>query len=119
MSGYLTFGSHSARGRTFGDQTITSRIELTYDDGRQVKLEETLASVDAPAATAALVTALIGYLQSSPFAVPQVQAIKVSLLASEHLERAEILDAVPERTLVQPGDRLGVRVRLHPSAALP
>jgi hypothetical protein len=89
-------------------------IELTYTGGQRVTLEETLASADAAAGTAALVTALLGYLQGSPYAVPQVETVKVSLSTREQLERADVVDATAERTRVRPGQRLGVRVRLHP-----
>lgn len=114
LVGYLTAGCNAARGRTFGEQTLEVRLEVEYGDGQSLSLEQGLSSADAPASAAAMVSGLLGYLQSSPFPMPDVERVRVELDADEDVARADVVDVVAERSVVRPGETLGVRVRLQP-----
>jgi len=114
MVAYLTQASHAARDRTFGDQTVAVRVAAQYAGQPESVLEETLAAGDASAVAAGLASAVVAYLEGGPFPVPELERVSVDLDASEGLERAEVLDVVPERRVVRPGEVLGVRVRLRP-----
>jgi hypothetical protein len=114
MVAYLTSASHAARGRTFGDQTVAARMGLDFVDGRRVEVEETFAGSDAPASAASYLAAVAAYLMNSSFSSPELASASVELTSEEALERAVIVDAVPLRTIVAPGETLSVRVRLRP-----
>jgi hypothetical protein len=114
MVAYLTQASHAARDRTFGDQTVTVRVGAEYAGRPETVLEDTFAAGDASAVAAGLASALVAYLEGGEFPVPELERVSVRLDARERLERAEVVDAVPERVFVRPGEELGVRVRLRP-----
>jgi hypothetical protein len=113
LAGYLTQVSHFARGRQFGEQTLTVRAEATLADATTVAIEETFATPDAPALAAGVSTMLLAYLEGAPVAVPEIASVRITLHTAERIEQAEVIEAVPERTMVRPGDRLGVMVRLR------
>lgn len=114
MVAYLAQASHAARDRTFGDQTVRVRVAAKYAGQPEAVLEDTFAAGDASAVAAGLAGALVAYLEGGPFPVPELERVSVRLDARERLERAELVDAVPERLFVRPGEELGVRVRLRP-----
>jgi hypothetical protein len=111
---YVAQGSHAARGRLFGDQSIDLRIVLQYAGYEPVSYSETLSSADAPSQAAALVAALVGYLENSSFPVPELEGVSVTMGTEERLRNAELVDVIPERRVVRPGDVLPMRLRLRP-----
>jgi hypothetical protein len=114
LVGYLTLGSHAAHGRTFGDQTVTVHVELSYQGAQTAVAEEVFSSADASALASEFVSAVVAYLENSPFDVPELESVRVRVQAAEELQWAEIVDAVPDRLMVRPGESLGVRLRMRP-----
>jgi hypothetical protein len=114
IASYLTQASLTARGRAFGNQTVGLAIEVEYPGGLRAELSESFASGQAPQEAAAMVGAAVGYLENSPFEGPDIERVQIRLDTSERLETATIVDAVPERMVVRPGETLGVRLRLRP-----
>ena len=113
LAGYLTQASHFARGRQFGEQTLMVRAEATLADATTVAVEQTFATPDAPALAAGVSTMLLAYLEGAPVAVPEVASVHITLHTAEHIEQADVVEAVPDHTIVRPGDRLGIMVRLR------
>jgi len=113
LLGYLTHASHGARGRVFGDQTLGVRLEISYRGMPEIVFEETYSGADAPAMAAALVSAVMAYLEGSSFVVPEVDSVRVRIEAVETIERAHVVDVVPDRPRVRAGESLDVRVRLR------
>lgn len=113
LAGYLTQGSLFAQGRQFGDQTVRVRVEGRLADGAEVALEETFASPDGPALAAGTVTMLLAYLEGSGIELPPVAEARVRLDSAERTDQIQIVEAVPQRRVVRPGERLGVHVRLR------
>jgi hypothetical protein len=111
---YLAQTSQSSRGRVFGEQTIAVRIELRYAGHRPVIYEEILAAGDAPAQVGSLAAALSAYLENSIFEVPDLESVSIGLVTEERLRGAQLIDAIPERRVVRPGERLPVRLRFRP-----
>jgi len=111
---YLAQSSHAARGRLFGEQTIGFRIELKYAGHDPVVYEEVLASGEAPAQAASIAAGLLAYLESSVFEVPDLEAVNIGLKTEERLRGAELIDVIPERRSVSPGETLQVRLRFRP-----
>jgi hypothetical protein len=101
ITAYLTQASLTARGRAFGNQTVAL-------------LGETYASGQAPQDAAAMVGAAVGYLENSPFEGPDIERVRIRVDTTERLERAAVVDAIPERLVVQPGEMLAVRLRVRP-----
>ncbi|MEX1309525.1 MAG: SpoIVB peptidase S55 domain-containing protein [Candidatus Sulfomarinibacteraceae bacterium] len=111
---YVAQSSQASRGRLFGDQTITARIELTYDGHEPVVYEEVLASGEAPAQLAAIAAALTAYLENSVFDVPELESVVIDLATEERLRGARLVDVIPQRKTVRPGELLPVRLRFQP-----
>jgi hypothetical protein len=114
ITSYLTQASLNARGRAFGYQTVALEIEVEYPGGLSAGLSETYASGQAPQDAAAMVGAAVGYLENSPFEGPEIEGVRIRLDTTERLETAVVVDAVPERVVVRPGQTLGVRLRVRP-----
>jgi len=113
LVGYLVQASHAVRGRVFGDQTVRALVEVEYHGGRVATLEESFVGGDASSLAAGLAAALVGYLEATPFQAPELEAVRVRLEARERLEMAEIVDVVPSRSVVRPGEEIDVRIRLR------
>ncbi len=113
LASYLTFASHAAHGATFGEQTVSVRVAVHLGDHRDAEVTSQIQGTDAPPQAAAFVAAVLGYINASPFEPPPVTGVEVHLDARPGLEGATLVDAVPQRRVVRPGDELRVRVRLR------
>lgn len=114
LVGYLAQSSQAARGRLFGDQTVTVRVELNYLGHEPVVYEEVIASGEASAQAASIAAGLMAYLETSLFEVPELDAITINLKTEERLRGSELVDVIPKRWVVQPGELVQVRLRLRP-----
>ena len=110
---YLTDVSVTAGGRSFGEQTLAFSVDLRFAGGRSVAFSEALSRPDAPAQAASMAAAVVGYLGASPFSPPPLREIRISLASREEVRRTELVEAVPSRTVVRPGQELAVRLRLR------
>lgn len=114
LAGYLTYASHAVSGRALGEQTVRTRVSVHYPNLDPATVSATFAGTDAPAEASAFASALVGYLEASPFKGPEIESLEIELVTIEHLESATIVDVVPRRRVVHPGEQLGVRFRLRP-----
>lgn len=114
LAAYLAQTSQASRGRLVGEQTIGLRIEMNYLDHEPAVYQEVLASAEAPAQAAAIVAGLLAYLENSIFEVPELGSIAVELRTEERLHGAELVDVIPLRRVVHPGEILPVRLRFRP-----
>ncbi len=114
LTAYLTQSSLAARGRAVGDQTVVVRMTVGFDGQRDAVLEDDFAGTDAPAQAAAITAAVMAYLENSTFAAPEPSHVRIRLTTRERLEGDTLVEAMPERTTVHPGETLGVLVRLRP-----
>jgi len=113
LTGILVGGSHQVRGRGFGLQTINLHLEIGLETGEPLALDQVFDGPDAPSQAAAWTSAVVGYLEASPFASGDIRAIDLTMDSVNGLERASVLDITPERWTVEPGERLGIRVRFR------
>ncbi len=113
LAAYLTQSSHGAFGRALGDQSIDLRMELRYPDDRAA-VSASFAGNQAPSQAAAYTAAVVAYLENSAFETPEVEEISIELSVHEELRSARILEIVPDRRVVRPGDELAVGFRLQP-----
>jgi hypothetical protein len=114
MTAFLADSSLRARGRTFGDQTVAIELDIDYEDGRSVHYTDSFASASASAEAATMAASLVAYLEQSPFEGPDISAIGIRLRSVERIDTTSLVDAIPERLVVRPGDELRVRLRLRP-----
>jgi hypothetical protein len=113
LAAYLTQTSITSRGRTVGDQTVHLAVGLDYGSGGRAVFTESFVRPDAPARAAALAAAVLGYMEASPFPAPPLAKLEITLRTEEAVRRVEILEAVPDRRVVRPGEVLRVRLRLR------
>jgi hypothetical protein len=118
LVGYLSQASQSVRGRSFGDQTVAVQVSVRYPGNQTATVSGTVASAQASAEASAFATAVVAYLEGSAFEGPEIESVAISLDTVEKISAATIIDIVPERRVVRPGDELSVhfRLRLHRGA---
>jgi len=114
LTGYLSQASQGVVGRSFGDQTVAVQVSVKYPANQTATVSATIASPQAAAEASAFATAVVAYLEGSAFQGPEIESVVISLETVERLETATILDIVPERRVVHPGDELAVNFRLRP-----
>ncbi len=113
LVGYLSHASQGAFGRTFGNQTLSTTIEVRYPGQEAARVSAVFAGVQAPAEAAAFATAVVGYFEGSGFAAPEIGSVEISLDTSEEIRTAEIVEIVPATRVVRPGEELEVRFRMQ------
>ncbi len=113
LTGVLVGGTHQVRGRGFGLQTVNLHLEIDLVGGEELALDQVFDGADAPSQAAAWTSAVVGYLEASPFASGNIRGIDLTMDSVNGLERASVLDITPERWTVEPGERLGIRVRFQ------
>ncbi|MCG6948093.1 MAG: hypothetical protein LJE93_04145 [Acidobacteria bacterium] len=114
LTGYLSQASQAVRGRNLGLQTVSIRVSVHYPGLETATVSAAFAGVEASAEASAIATALIAYLESSVYEKPEAESIDISLDTVESLESASIVDIIPERRIVRPGENLAVHFRLRP-----
>ncbi len=113
LTGYLSQTSQGVSGRSFGDQTVAVQVSVSYPENQTATVSATVASPQAAAEASAFATAVVAYLEGSAFEGPEIESVAISLETVEGLETATILDIVPERRVVHPGDELAVNFRMR------
>jgi len=113
LSAYLTQASIGVRGRTFGDMTLDTHIEVRYKDTEPAVVAVSSVGTQAAGDTAAFVGAVVGYLEASKFEVPEIESVDIRVESTEAMRTADIVDIVPDRRVVRPGEELKVRFRLR------
>jgi hypothetical protein len=114
LAGYLVHASHGVEGRSFGNQTVAARISVHYPGDETAVVSATFASSLASVESSAFATAIVAYLEGSSFEGPEIESIDIALETVEKIEAATIVDIIPERRVVRPGEELAVRFRLRP-----
>lgn len=114
LSAYLSQACQAVNGRTFGDQTVRSRVVIRYPELEPVVIRSNFAGAQAAAEASGFVAAVVAYLENTPFEGPEIESIDVHIERVEEIQAAVILDIVPDRRVVSPGDELDVRFRIRP-----
>ena len=111
--GFLSSSSLSARGRSFGDQTVSLELALSYANGATAALDETFSGAEAGLQAAGLAAAAVGFLENSSFERPQLDSVRIDLRSTEALDTMTMVSATPSRWVVRPGESLPVTLRLR------
>ena len=113
LAGYLSHASQGAFGRTFGNQTLSTSVEVRYPGEQAARASAVFAGVQAPAEAAAFATAVVGYFEGSGFTAPAIGSVDITLDTDETIRTAEIVEIVPAARVVRPGEELEVRFRMQ------
>ncbi len=113
LAAYLTAASLSFSQGPNSDLTVEVSALARFADGRQLTLRQVTASADAVARVATFVGALVGLLTNPPFPAPALTALDLELARRPH-ESALLLEAIPHRRRLRPGEQLSVTCRLQP-----
>ena len=114
LTAFLSQAGQNVTGRTFGDQTVRTRVEIRYPQFDPVVVESISAGGQAAAEAAGFVGAVVAYLENSPFERPDVESIDIRIERVEEIQAATILEIVPDRRIVRAGEELDVRFRIQP-----
>lgn len=113
LAAYLAQTTYATHGRTFGGQTVALDVGLDYPGRPRVAVRQLFSGGDAAAQAAAYAAAVVAYVETSAFDGPEPSGLSIGLTSREALAGAEIVEAVPDRWTVAPGESFGVRVRLR------
>lgn len=100
------------------DLTVDLTVKASFADGSALHLRQNTAGPDAVARVATFLGALVGLLTSPPFPAPPLAALDLQLARSPHASAA-IVEAIPQKRKVRPGETLSVAVRLQPYRGQP
>lgn len=113
LAAFLAVTSLSHNQGPNADLTVDMAVKASFGDGTVLSLRQNTAGADAVARVATFLGALVGVLTNPPFPAPPLVALDVQLSRSPHASAA-ILEAIPQRRKVRPGETLAVGVRLQP-----
>lgn len=113
LAAFLAATSLSHNQGPNADLTVDLAFKASFADGSSLRLQQNTAGPDAVARVATFVGALVGVLTNPPFPAPPLAALDVQLTRSPHASAA-LLEAIPQRRKVRPGETLSLRVRLQP-----
>lgn len=113
LTGYLSQASHDSTGRTFGDQTLTTRVEIRYPGYPAAVVSAAFSGGSASGEAAAFASAVVAYLESSAFAAPDIESVDIRLESIEEIQAATIVEIFTDRLVVRPGEDIEVRFRLR------
>jgi hypothetical protein len=113
LAAFLAATSLSYNQGPNADLTVDMTVKAGFADGSTVSLRQNTAGADAVGRVATFLGALVALLTNPPFPAPPLTALDVELSRSPHVS-ATILEAIPQRRKVRPGEALSVAVRLQP-----
>jgi len=100
-------------GRDYRYRIVPDRTLAPLLAAYVTQTSESFVRPDAPARAAALTAAVLGYMEASPFPAPPLEKLKISVTTEETVRRTDVIEAVPDRRVVRPGEVLRVRLRLR------
>ena len=114
FAAYLTQASQGVLGRSFGDQTINIRTEIRYPDLDPVVVRGSYSGGVALSDASSFSAMVLAYLENSEFAAPEIEGLDIEIDSVEEIRSATIVEIVPDRRVVRPGESLDVRFRIRP-----
>lgn len=114
FAAYLTQASHGVVGRVAGGQTVSIRTSIRYPDLEPVVVNANFAGDQAVSDAATFTAMALAYLENTPFVAPEAESIDIEIESVEEIRSATIVEIVPDRRVVRPGELLDVRFRIKP-----
>ena len=111
---FLANACMTARGAAVGESSVRLALSVRTSDGREVAVRQAARGPDALARLSIFAGAVVSFLANSQFPHPAVSAVDLAVVRNEEPVGADIVEAIPERTAVSPGEELAVDVRLDP-----
>lgn len=119
MVTYVVNASLTARAAAAGNSSVRLRFLGRLADGESLEIAQSARSADAPARLASFAGAVTAVLCASERPHPALTEVRVAVSREETHAGASIGEVLPARTVVRPGETLGVEVRLQPYQAPP
>jgi hypothetical protein len=116
---YLASASLTARGASVGEASVRLALTARLSDGREVTVRQAAMGIDALARLSSFAGGVVSLLANSPFPHPPVSMVEAVFDRDEEPRGATIVEVMPARTSVTPGEELPVTVRLRPYRAAP
>jgi hypothetical protein len=116
---FLTHACLTARGAAVGEASVRLALTAHLADGRSASIEQAGRGLDILARVSAFAGAASGLLANSPFPHPALASLDIRLQREESAQGAMLIEAIPARTTLAPGDEVEVTVRLQPEHAAP
>ncbi|MCS7183265.1 MAG: hypothetical protein NZ869_09190 [Thermoanaerobaculum sp.] len=113
LAAFLTAASASHNQGSNDDVTVDLALTARFANGSTLALRQNTAGSDAVARVATFVGALLALLTTPPFPVPALEGLELQLQRLPH-ESASLVEAIPQRRKVRPGETLPVTVALQP-----
>ncbi len=114
FAAYVAQASQGVLGRVFGDQTVSIRTSIHYPDLSPVVVNASFSGGQALSDASSFTAMAIAYLENSAFVAPQIEKIDIEIESTEEIRSATIVEIVPDRRVVRPGELLDVRFRIKP-----
>ena len=114
FAAYVTQASHGTLGRVVGGQTVGVRTTILYPDLDPVVVSATFSGDQALSDASSFTAMALAYLENTPFVAPEAESIDIEIESVEEIRSATIVEIVPDRRIVRPGELLDVRFRIKP-----
>jgi hypothetical protein len=119
LAAFLANACMTARGAASGEATVWLRLTLALADGTSVTVEQSTRGVDALARMATFVGAAVAFLENSSFEHPAISSLHADLTCRERSIGANLVEVIPDRTTLHPGEQVGVTVLIQPDLGQP
>jgi len=116
---FLTHACLAARGAAVGEAAVRLTLTAQLADGRATSVEQAGRGSDALARISAFAGAAAGMLANSSFPHPALASLDLHLQRDESSRGAVLVEAIPVRTTLAPGEEVAVTVRLQPEHEAP
>jgi len=112
LIGSATLGSLETASRTAGGQSLDVTARFTLPKYGDVILHQSFDGEDVGVAAGAYLLTIAAYMTRNPFERTTLSGVEVDLVQSPTPRAATLVGATAERTVVRPGETLGVALDL-------
>ncbi|HLX06310.1 MAG TPA: hypothetical protein VKY89_00470 [Thermoanaerobaculia bacterium] len=113
LAGSTLLGGLESASYAGGPQDIDMVARFRLDRYGELAIHQTFDGDNAGTAMAGHLVALVGYLMQSPLDRVRISSLEVDVEQSPQPRAASLVAAHADRSLVHPGDRLGINVELQ------
>lgn len=108
LIGSATLAGLERSSRAAGGQSLDLRARFLLPEHGEIVVRQSFDGEDAGIGAASYVLSLAGYITRNPFQRMTLSGVEVDLVQSPEPRGATLVGAMAERTLVRPGEKVGV-----------
>lgn len=117
LVGVLALNSFTAQEKAFGDVTLDLALEVELADSTTLVVNDVVASAQAPASLAELVSAPVTSLLFNELVPVDIRRVEVEITMRPEIAAAAIDEVIVDQDEVEPGESIRATVFLNPHAA--